>query len=85
MPMLKILRQFLCAKGGQYGYALSARTDIATGTLYPILDRLEGERWIAWKWEHGTPQYLGRPRRKMYALTALGRRRSTELLADLAV
>jgi DNA-binding PadR family transcriptional regulator len=75
----------LAAKPSQwhYGYALSRETELMSGTLYPILMRLEERGWLETQWE--TPQELaeargGRPPRHMYRLTASGRACATEAL-----
>jgi PadR family transcriptional regulator, regulatory protein PadR len=62
-----------------HGYALSQATDIASGTLYPVLMRLEKLRWLETKWE--TPG-AGRPPRHLYRLTGNGRAWAREELAD---
>ena len=64
------------AASWHYGYALSRETGLQSGTLYPILMRLEERGWLETQWE--TPQQLaekrgGRPPRHMYRLTAGGR------------
>jgi DNA-binding PadR family transcriptional regulator len=76
----------LAAKPSQwhYGYALSRETALMSGTLYPILMRLEERGWLETQWE--TPEALaegrgGRPPRHMYRLTAGGRAWATEALA----
>src|ERR1035441_7061780 len=76
----------LAAKPSQwhYGYALSRETELMSGTLYPILMRLEQRGWLETQWEN--PQELaegraGRPPRHMYRLTAGGRAWATEALA----
>jgi len=53
-----------------YGYALARETGLQSGTLYPILMRLEERGWLETQWE--TPPG-GRPPRHMYRLTASGR------------
>ena len=75
----------LTAKPSQwhYGYALSRETALMSGTLYPILMRLEERGWLETQWE--TPEQLaeargGRPPRHMYRLTASGRACATEAL-----
>ncbi len=50
-----------------HGYALSQATGIASGTLYPILMRLEKQRWLETRWEQ--PGKAGRPPRHLYRLT----------------
>jgi DNA-binding PadR family transcriptional regulator len=64
------------AENWHYGYALSRETGLQSGTLYPILMRLEERGWLETQWE--TPQAPtekrgGRPPRHMYRLTAGGR------------
>lgn len=51
-----------------HGYALSQGTGIASGTLYPILMRLEKLRWLDTHWEQ--PGKTGRPPRHLYRLTS---------------
>jgi DNA-binding PadR family transcriptional regulator len=43
-----------------------------SGTLYPILGRLEKEGWIVGQWEKEAPSDLGRPRRKEFRFTGDG-------------
>jgi DNA-binding PadR family transcriptional regulator len=76
----------LAAKPSQwhYGYALSRETELMSGTLYPILMRLEERGWLETQWE--SPEALaegrgGRPPRHMYRLTAGGRAWATEALS----
>ena len=71
-----------------YGYALSRETELMSGTLYPILMRLEERGWLETEWENlqETPQgpdegRAGRPPRHMYRLTAGGRAWATDALA----
>ena len=52
------------------GSALASATDLASGTLYPILIRLETAKWIQSEWEEASS-----PRRRLYGVTALGARR----------
>ena len=62
-----------------YGYALSRETGLLSGTLYPILMRLEQRGWLETRWE--TPPPGGRPPRHMYRLTPGGRAGAVEALA----
>ena len=43
--------------------------------FYPILFRLERAGWLESRWEDGDPKALGRPRRRLYQVTALGARK----------
>jgi PadR family transcriptional regulator, regulatory protein PadR len=64
-----------------HGYALSQQTSLASGTLYPILMRLEKLRWLETSWEQpGTA--AGRPPRHLYRLTSEARAWAREELAD---
>lgn len=67
-----------------YGYALSRETELMSGTLYPILMRLEERGWLETQWESAEALAEGRggrPPRHMYRLTAGGRAWATEALA----
>lgn len=55
-----------------YGLQLAKAADTATGTLYPILSRLENATWLASTWEDVAPSAEGRPRRRLYRLTGEG-------------
>ena len=54
-----------------HGYALSQETGLASGTLYPILIRLQKMGWLETRWEEEVG--AGRPPRHLYRLTADGR------------
>jgi PadR family transcriptional regulator PadR len=61
--------------GGQdwsYGYDLASRTGIKSGTLYPLLIRLEAQGYLRAEWQ--PPAAPGRPPRHAYRLTAEGQR-----------
>ena len=47
----------------RYGYDLSKETGLKSGTLYPILMRLEGQGWLETRWEDQPAE--GRPRRHL--------------------
>jgi DNA-binding PadR family transcriptional regulator len=53
-----------------YGYDLSRATDLKSGTLYPILMRLEAQGWLEARWEDALQP--GKPARHLYRLTGLG-------------
>jgi len=61
-----------------YGYAISRQTSVPSGTLYPILMRLDKLGWLETKWEESVPQ--GRPPRHLYRLTGNGREWAREEL-----
>jgi len=63
-----------------HGYALSQQTGLASGTLYPILMRLEKLQWLETRWEE--PGSTGRPPRHLYRLTSEARAWAREELAE---
>ena len=61
-----------------HGYSLSQHTGISSGTLYPILMRLEKLHWLETQWEEiKTP---GRPPRHLYRLSGTAREWAREEL-----
>jgi DNA-binding PadR family transcriptional regulator len=56
--------------GGSYGYDLCRRAGVKSGTLYPLLIRLEGQGHLEAEWLVPEP---GRPPRHLYRLTGTGR------------
>lgn len=64
----------------RHGYSLSQQTEIPSGTLYPILMRLEKLHWLETRWEQ--PDKAGRPARHLYRLTGQGRAWATEELRE---
>lgn len=68
------------ASNWHHGYALARETGLQSGTLYPILMRLEERGWLETQWE--TPPPGGRPPRHMYRLTTGGRASAVAALAS---
>jgi len=58
-------------------------TQLSSGSLYPILLRLEQARWVESRWEVGDPSMLGRPRRRFYKLTALGLKKTRNAFEEV--
>lgn len=85
-PLERVLRVLLEDPASRrYGYDLMKKADVASGTLYPLLTRLEGEGLVTSHWE--TPGEAGqaaRPR-KYYKLTGEGERVARRELAALNV
>jgi DNA-binding PadR family transcriptional regulator len=62
------------AIGHRHGFQIMDATGLASGTVYPILRRLEQERAVSSEWEaEERAREAGRPRRRVYALTGEGR------------
>ena len=56
------------------GFSLIEQTKIKSGTLYPILIRLEKAGWLDSHLEEIDPTVAGRPPRLLYSLTGEGER-----------
>jgi PadR family transcriptional regulator len=83
-PALKVLRTLLdTPRERRSGADLSKATGVGAGTLYPLLARLEGVGWVISKWESVDPSKVGRPRRRFYLLTGLGKAKCRNALAEL--
>lgn len=54
-----------------HGYDLGRRAGIKSGTLYPLLIRLQDQGHLEAQWQE--PETPGRPPRHAYRLTATGR------------
>ncbi len=53
-----------------YGYDLSLKTELKSGTLYPILQRLHESDLLSAEWQPSPHE--GKPPRHIYTLTAAG-------------
>src|SRR5215472_12079260 len=80
---LKVLEAFLDNPTDELsGADVQKRSSIASGTLYPILLRLESAGWFVSRWEAVDPSSVGRPRRRLYRLTPSGLTRASEVFAS---
>jgi PadR family transcriptional regulator PadR len=73
-----------CPSDELSGAEIGKLTDLASGTLYPILFRLEAVGWLQSRWEAGNPAVLGRPRRRYYRVTTEGEKNVQEIVRNLA-
>lgn len=80
---IKVLGALMSSSGELSGAEIGRETKLASGTLYPILARLEQAGWFKSRWESEQPQALGRPRRRLYRITALGMRNARATYRDL--
>jgi DNA-binding MarR family transcriptional regulator len=82
LQTLKVLEPFLESPANEFsGADLLQRCRLASGTLYPILLRLESAGWFVSRWESIDPSSAGRPRRRFYRVTSIGLRRASEVFA----
>lgn len=65
------------------GSEIAKETGLASGTLYPLVYRLEKAGWLDSRWEKGDPATLGRPRRRYYRITAEGQKRVARIVHEL--
>lgn len=83
--MAAILKVFLeDPQQPRYGFELMRRTKQPSGTLYPILARLEQAGWIAGGKEDIDPQTEGRPPRRFYRINGTAARAAYNQLAALS-
>lgn len=66
-----------------YGLELARRAKLKSGTIYPLLARLERLGWLASTWEEVDPREEGRPRRRLYMLTGVGEVAAREALTEM--
>ncbi len=65
------------------GAEIAKSTHLSSGTLYPILYRLEEFGWLDSRWETGDPTALRRPRRRYYRITGEGAKRVQDVVREL--
>jgi PadR family transcriptional regulator, regulatory protein PadR len=51
-----------------YGLQICAAAGLPSGTIHPILARLQQAGWLESRWEDTDPRAAGRPRRRFYRL-----------------
>ncbi len=84
LPLVKVVSALLGASDeDHYGLDLMKQTRLSSGTLYPLLQRLEQSGWIVARWEEIDPVEACRPARRYYRLTPLGVSSARSALAEL--
>ena len=85
-PLIRVLLALLEEPHRElYGLAILRATRLKSGTMYPLLERLETLGWVASRWEDADPSEKGRPRRRFYRLSALGVHEGRQLLIEHGV
>jgi len=64
-----------------YGLQICSAAGLPSGTIHPILARLETAGWLDSFWEDIDPKQEGRPRRRYYRLSPNGNARAHNALA----
>jgi DNA-binding PadR family transcriptional regulator len=85
LQSLKVLGALMSANDKLSGVEISRFTALPSGTLHPILFRLESCGWLKSAWETADSSALGRPRRRFYSLTSLGRKAAVDVLEELKI
>jgi PadR family transcriptional regulator len=63
------------SQGVRYGFDIMDAAELPSGTVYPVLGRLERDGYVRSKWESQTvAQREKRPPRRYYEITASGSR-----------
>lgn len=69
--------------GSRYGFDIIDITELPSGTVYPVLGRLEDEGYVTSHWEdQRIAQREKRPPRKYYAITVRGERTLETVLQE---
>jgi PadR family transcriptional regulator, regulatory protein PadR len=84
IPTQLVLRALLAEPTQEmYGLQICEQAGLPSGTIHPILARLEREHgWLESHWENIKPEEEGRPRRRYYKLTEDGAERARIALAQ---
>jgi len=84
VPVARVLSALLTDPDrDRYGLDLMDATGLPSGTLYPVLQRLQAAGWVAARWEEIDPVAAGRPARRYYRLTGEGVAAARQALAEL--
>lgn len=82
IPTQRVLRAFLADVTAElYGIEIANMAGLATGTVHPILARLERIGWVTSHWEDIDPRSEGRPARRYYRVTSSGAEQARMALA----
>ena len=83
--MARVLKVFLEDPGQpRYGFELMKLTGMASGSLYPMLAKLEGAGWLTRGKEEIDPRAAGRPARLHYTITGAAASAARVQLAALS-
>jgi DNA-binding PadR family transcriptional regulator len=82
IPTQLVLRALLSDPDAElYGVEIGAAAGLPSGTVHPILARLEGLGWVTSRWEDIDPSVEGRPARRYYSIDADGAEAARNALA----
>lgn len=75
-----VLRVLVESAGQVWGLLVVKETGRPAGSVYPILERLEGAGWVTSAWEDATER--SGPRRRLYELSEAGAEAAREVIAQ---
>lgn len=82
IPTQLVLRALLSEPTAElYGTQIGSAAGLMSGTVHPILARLEALGWVSSRWEEIDPTVEGRPVRRYYQLTTDGAQQAKAELA----
>ncbi|MGH3911210.1 MAG: PadR family transcriptional regulator [Pseudonocardiaceae bacterium] len=82
LPTQLVLRAMLADPTMEmYGLEIGQTAELPSGTIHPILARLERCGWLESRWEDIDPAKEGRPQRRYYRLTPDGAELACNALA----
>ncbi|MER5253055.1 MULTISPECIES: helix-turn-helix transcriptional regulator [unclassified Streptomyces] len=83
-PTLEVIKVLLASTSNDpaWGLKICQEAELGSGTVYPILDRLERQGLVAGSVE--SDPHPGRPARRFYELTGAGRTWASSALAERA-
>ncbi|HEU0086977.1 MAG TPA: helix-turn-helix transcriptional regulator [Pseudonocardiaceae bacterium] len=82
LPTQLVLRAMLTEPCHEmYGLQISQAAELPSGTIHPVLARLEACGWLESRWEDVEPGKQGQPRRRYYRLSPDGAEHARNALA----
>ena len=82
IPTQRVLAVLASDPGAEHhGYDIGQQAGLASGTVHPILARLEAAGWVTSHWEQVDESAAGRRARRYYSLTESGAASAVETLA----
>jgi DNA-binding PadR family transcriptional regulator len=83
LPTQLVLRVLLADPQQElYGIEIGDAAGLPSGTIHPMLARLESIGWLESRWEQIDPRSAGRPARRYYKLSAAGADLAQHALAE---
>jgi PadR family transcriptional regulator, regulatory protein PadR len=83
IPTQLVLRALLADPTREmYGVEIGDAAELPSGTVHPILARLEAAGWLESRWEEIDVRQEGRPARRYYRLTSQGVTAARDALAN---